>query len=187
MLPVPSLSIDCFISRIFGKISREEEIFQLDHRGARYRSQLKGAGAGDTGVIDRWVLSKLVTPVKPNRSLIKEDEVYVKHRVDVVISNGFWCMTEMYSGLNLYVLIDKEAVLGLASAEFIINRNIPHLTSLQYSSIMRAVGRLSKIRGHIQTRGFASSPNMAALSITSKYKMLSGYEIPVLGYGVSPS
>lgn len=96
-------------------------------------------------------------------------------------------MTEMYSGLNLYVLIDKEAVLGLASAEFIINRIIPHLTPLQYSSIMRAVGRLSKVRGHIQTLGFASSPSMAALSITSKYKMLSGYEIPVLGYGVSPS
>ena len=27
---------------------------------------------------------------------------------------------------------------------------------------------------------------MAALNINSKYKMLSGYEIPVLGYGVSP-
>lgn len=52
---------------------------------------------------------------------------------------------------------------------------------------MRAVGRLSNLGGHIKTRGFASSPNMAALSINSKYKMLSGYEIPLLGYGVSPS
>ena len=51
---------------------------------------------------------------------------------------------------------------------------------------MRAVGRLSSLRGHIQSRGFASSASMAALSINSKYKMLSGYEIPVLGYGVSP-
>ena len=50
---------------------------------------------------------------------------------------------------------------------------------------MRIVRRLSSLRSHIQTRGFASSPNMAALKINSKYKMLSGYEIPVLGYGVS--
>ena len=117
------------------------------------------------------VLLKLLTPVKPNRSFIKEDD---------------WCMTEMYSGSNFSVLIDKEAVLGLASAEYIIHRIISHLTSLQYGFIMRAVGRLSNLRGHIRTRGFASSPNMAALSLSSKYKMLSGYEIPVLGYGVSP-
>lgn len=51
---------------------------------------------------------------------------------------------------------------------------------------MRAVGRLSSLRGHIQPRGFTSSPSMAAFNINSKYKMLSGYEIPVLGYGVSP-
>ena len=54
-----------------------------------------------------------------------------------------------------------------------------------YNFIMRIVRRLSSLRSHIQTRGFASSPNMAALKINSKYKMLSGYEIPVLGYGVS--
>lgn len=52
---------------------------------------------------------------------------------------------------------------------------------------MRAVGRLSILRAHIQKRGFASSPSMATLNINSKYKMLSGYEIPVLGYGVSLS
>ena len=91
------------------------------------------------------------------------------------------CMTEMY------VLIDNGAVLGLASTEHIINQIISHLTSLLYNFIMRAVGRLSNLRGHIQTRCFASSPSMAALSIDSKYKMLSGYEIPVLGYGVRPS
>ena len=89
-------------------------------------------------------------------------------------------MTEMY------VLIDKEAVLGLVSVEHIINQ-ISHLTSLQHSFMMRTVLRLNNLRGHIQTRCFASSPSMAALSIDSKYKMLSGYEIPVLGYGVSPS
>ena len=49
---------------------------------------------------------------------------------------------------------------------------------------MRAVGRLSSLRAHIQKRGFASSPSMATLNIDSKYKLLSGYEIPVLGYGV---
>ena len=51
---------------------------------------------------------------------------------------------------------------------------------------MRTVGKLSSLRSHLQKRGFASSPSMAALNINSKYKMLSGYEIPVLGYGVSP-
>ena len=49
---------------------------------------------------------------------------------------------------------------------------------------MRTIGRLSNLRGHIQIRGFASNPNMATFSINSKYRMLSGYEIPVLGYGV---
>ena len=87
----------------------------------------------------------------------------------------------------MYFLIDKEAVLGLASAGYIINRIISHLTSLQYNLIMKAVGRLSNIRGQIQKRGFASSPSMAAFNIDSKYQMLSGYEIPVLGYGVRPS
>ena len=88
---------------------------------------------------------------------------------------------------RIYALIDKEAVLGLASAEYIIHRVIAHLTSVQYIGIMRAVRRLSNLRGQIQTRGFASTPSMAALSVNSKYKMLSGYEIPVLGYGVRPA
>ena len=96
-------------------------------------------------------------------------------------------MTEMYSDSNFHVLIDKEAVLGLALAEYIIHRIISHLTLLQYGFIMRAVGQLRNLRGHIQSRGIASSLNMAALTIDSKYKMLSGYEIPVLGYGVSPA
>lgn len=122
MLPEPSLSIDCFMSRIFGQNLREEEVFQLGYRGARYRSQLKGAGAGDSGLIDIWVLLKLLTPVKLNRSFNQDDELYVKHWVDTVTSNRFLCMTEMY------VLIDKEAVLGLASAEYIINGIISHLT-----------------------------------------------------------
>ena len=86
-----------------------------------------------------------------------------------------------------HVLIDKEAVLGLASVEHIINQIVSHLTSLQHNSMMRTVGRLNNLRGHIGIRGFASSPSMAALSIDSKYKMLSGYEIPVLGFGVSLS
>ena len=51
--------------------------------------------------------------------------------------------------------------------------------------MMRISVRLNNPRGYIQTRGFASSASMAALSIDSKYKMLSEYEIPVLGYGVS--
>ena len=87
----------------------------------------------------------------------------------------------------MHVLIDKEAVLGLASVEHIINQIISHLTSLQHVFMMRTVRRLNNIRGHIQIRGFASSPRMATLSIQSKYKMLSGYEIPVLGFGVSLS
>ena len=61
MLPEPSRSIDCFMSRISGQISRKEEVFQSDYRGARYRSQLWEAGAGDTGVVNRWVLMELLT------------------------------------------------------------------------------------------------------------------------------
>ena len=50
---------------------------------------------------------------------------------------------------------------------------------------MTAVSRLIKLRNPFQTRGIAAAATMANLNINSKYKMLSGYEIPVLGYGVS--
>ena len=47
--------------------------------------------------------------------------------------------------------------------------------------------RLSNIIGHLDSttrvREFASMA-MANLTIKSKYRMLSGYEIPALGYGV---
>ncbi|KAL2041959.1 hypothetical protein N7G274_005147 [Stereocaulon virgatum] len=49
---------------------------------------------------------------------------------------------------------------------------------------MRTIPRLSGSRGHIQTRRFATAVAMATLNINSKYKMLSGHEIPLLGFGV---
>lgn len=48
----------------------------------------------------------------------------------------------------------------------------------------KAVARLSHLhRQFTQSRGFTST-KMADLNINSKYKMLSGYDIPALGYGV---
>lgn len=49
-----------------------------------------------------------------------------------------------------------------------------------------ALTRLSNLRNQIiPARSLHTTPNkMAPLSITSKYKLNSGYEIPVLGYGV---
>ena len=87
MLPEPSLSIDCFMSRISGQIWREEDAFQRDYQGARYRGQLKRAGVLARLLVR--VLLKLLTPVKPNRYAVKEDEVYVKHWVDILASHGF--------------------------------------------------------------------------------------------------
>lgn len=49
---------------MFGKIWRGEEVFQQAYRGAKYRSQLREAGAGDSGVIDRMVLMELFTGCK---------------------------------------------------------------------------------------------------------------------------
>ena len=56
----------------------------------------------------------------------------------------------------------------------------------------KAVNRLGHFhrqftqRQFTQPRGFTSR-KMADLTINSKYKMLSGYDIPALGYGVSNS
>jgi diketogulonate reductase-like aldo/keto reductase len=49
-----------------------------------------------------------------------------------------------------------------------------------------ALKRLSALLPHIKPSRtlHTSSPTMASLSITSKYRMNSGFEIPVLGYGV---
>lgn len=54
-------------------------------------------------------------------------------------------------------------------------------------SILTAMSRLKSLRSHITplSRSFSSTaPAMAGLDIKSKYRMLSGYEIPILGYGV---
>lgn len=49
----------------------------------------------------------------------------------------------------------------------------------------KAIAKLSHLhRQFTHPRGFVST-KMADLNINSNYKMLSGYEIPVLGYGVS--
>ena len=49
----------------------------------------------------------------------------------------------------------------------------------------KAIANLSHLhRQFTHPRGFVST-KMANLNINSNYKMLSGYEIPVLGYGVS--
>lgn len=54
----------------------------------------------------------------------------------------------------------------------------------------RFVSRLNILKYHLSTptKGFSSSTTfneMTHLSIDSKYKLASGYEIPVLGFGVS--
>lgn len=52
----------------------------------------------------------------------------------------------------------------------------------------RFVSRLNILKDHLSTptRGFSTTFNkMTHLSIDSKYKLASGYEIPVLGFGVS--
>ena len=49
----------------------------------------------------------------------------------------------------------------------------------------KVVTRLSQLHRQIaKPRGFVSV-KMADLNINTKYKMLSGYDIPALGYGVS--
>ena len=49
----------------------------------------------------------------------------------------------------------------------------------------KAVTRVNHLCRHFaQPRRFVST-KMADLNINSKYKMLSGYDIPALGYGVS--
>ena len=49
----------------------------------------------------------------------------------------------------------------------------------------KAIAKLSHLnRQFTYPRGFVST-KMADLNINSSYKMLSGYDIPVLGYGVS--
>lgn len=59
------------------------------------------------------------------------------------------------------------------------------------SMIIRIMACVAKIKilakwttSYCQMRGFASSV-MKSMDINSKYKMLSGYEIPISGYGVS--
>ena len=57
-----------------------------------------------------------------------------------------------------------------------------------FDIIMRKAAQIlnNKIPRHLsQSRGFSSSAKMAHLDINSKHKMLSGYDIPLLGYGVS--
>lgn len=52
---------------------------------------------------------------------------------------------------------------------------------------MNTLSRLKSLQSQItsRSRSFSSTPAaMAGLNINSKYRMLSGYEIPVLGYGV---
>ena len=52
---------------------------------------------------------------------------------------------------------------------------------------MNALSRLRNLQSHITPHSKAlssKSATMARLDIDSKYRMLSGYEIPVLGYGV---
>lgn len=62
--------------------------------------------------------------------------------------------------------------------------------SLYRQSMRTAAIRLTQLRSHLAyprttTVGFhTSSPIMANLTINTKYRMPSGYEIPVLGYGV---
>ena len=54
-----------------------------------------------------------------------------------------------------------------------------------FSRMRKAVTRVNHLCRHFaQSRGFVSA-KMADLNINSKYKMLSGYDIPALGYGVS--
>ena len=53
------------------------------------------------------------------------------------------------------------------------------------SDMRKAIERLSHLHPQsLRSRTFVST-KMAKLSIDSKYKMLSGYDIPALGYGVS--
>ena len=53
----------------------------------------------------------------------------------------------------------------------------------------RAVVRLGILRGQLPGQRMASTtsetPDLGKLRIGSKYRMLSGYDIPVLGFGVS--
>ncbi len=54
-----------------------------------------------------------------------------------------------------------------------------------FITMRKVVARLGYLhRQFIQPRGFVSM-KMSDLNINSKYEMLSGYEIPILGYGVS--
>jgi hypothetical protein len=51
---------------------------------------------------------------------------------------------------------------------------------------MKTITRLSYLKKPLVSRNFSTTRTaMAKLDLNSKYKMLSGYEIPVLGYGVS--
>lgn len=54
--------------------------------------------------------------------------------------------------------------------------------------MIMAAARFSNVTGHLRStprvREFASAA-MANLTINSTYRMLSGHEIPALGYGVS--
>ena len=53
---------------------------------------------------------------------------------------------------------------------------------------MTAASRLAILKDQLSfpafSRGFASTTMAQSQSLNSKYRMLSGYEIPILGYGV---
>ena len=55
-----------------------------------------------------------------------------------------------------------------------------------YALVMKSFSRLSQTSKHLSVQKCFSTGrhDMAKLDINTKYKMLSGYEIPLLGYGV---
>ena len=95
------------MSRISCRIWRKEELFELDHRGARYGSQLKEAVMVSTGVTDARKAEQFVRYA--GRSLWSALSRY--YNIQWISIDGF--MTEIHLHPNVHLLIDKEAVLGL--------------------------------------------------------------------------
>ncbi len=97
-------------------------MFQLEYQGTRYRRQLKGAGAGDTSVIISMGVIEAFDARKAQQVF------YQGGRSRCQALGGYRSKQRILMHVfRPHVLIDKEAVLGLASAYASLSqKNIIH-------------------------------------------------------------